>query len=74
MVVDFSRFPQKNENKNVKRKFAQDATLFKTFYRRKKKLEKKERKHECTKRSDSATVGHFLIQVIISASKQDRGD
>ena len=33
MVVDISRFPQKSENKNVKRKIAQDATLFKTFYR-----------------------------------------
>ena len=41
MVVDISRFPQKNENKNVKRKIAQDATLFKTFYRRKKKERKK---------------------------------
>ena len=41
MVVDISRFPQKNENKNVKRKITQDATLFKTFYRRKKILKRK---------------------------------
>ena len=42
MVVDISRFPQKNGNKNVKKKMAQDATLFKRFYTRKKKGKKED--------------------------------